>query len=182
MLAASHASCRNRTASPPAERAAHGHGLGSGYAAADSRRPSAIDTHRAAHRGESRQRLCRRHGELGLRRRPCGFALHQRQAEDGERGHGHSHRLRPRQRIHACSCARSPNDSDPHFDSKVFIAPGDQAAKDRLAQLPVFVPVAELDKAKQEAAAAKAAQAAELKAEQTKAEQYPQRISRLAAL
>jgi type IV secretion system protein VirB9 len=64
------------------------------------------------------------------------------------------------------------NDSDPHFDSKVFINPGDQAAKDRLAQLPVFVPAAELDKAKQEAAAAKAAQTAELKAEQSKAEQY----------
>jgi type IV secretion system protein VirB9 len=64
------------------------------------------------------------------------------------------------------------NDSDAHFDSKVFINPGDQAAKDRLAQLPVFVPAAELDKAKQEAAAAKAAQTAELKAEQTKAEQY----------
>jgi type IV secretion system protein VirB9 len=64
------------------------------------------------------------------------------------------------------------NDPDLHFDSKVFVNPGDQAAKDRLAQLPVFVPAAELDKAKQEAAAAKAAQAAELKAEQTKAEQY----------
>jgi type IV secretion system protein VirB9 len=64
------------------------------------------------------------------------------------------------------------NDSDAHFDSKVFINPGDQAAKDRLAQLPVFVPAAELDKAKQEAAAAKAAQATELKAEQSKAEQY----------
>jgi type IV secretory pathway VirB9-like protein len=64
------------------------------------------------------------------------------------------------------------NDSDTHFDSKVFINPGDQAAKDRLAQLPVFVPAAELDKAKQEAAAAKTAQTAELKAEQTKAEQY----------
>ena len=64
------------------------------------------------------------------------------------------------------------NDPDPHFDSKVLINPGDQAAKDRLAQLPVFVPAAELDKAKQEAVAAKAAQAAELKAEQSKAEQY----------
>jgi len=64
------------------------------------------------------------------------------------------------------------NDPDSHFDSKVFINPGDQAAKDRLAQLPVFVPVAELDKAKQEAAAAKAAQEAVLKAEQTTAEQY----------
>jgi type IV secretory pathway VirB9-like protein len=63
-------------------------------------------------------------------------------------------------------------EQDPHFDSKLFIAPGDQAAKDRLIQLPVFVPAAELDKVRQEAAAAKAAQAAELKAEETKAEQY----------
>jgi type IV secretory pathway VirB9-like protein len=52
-------------------------------------------------------------------------------------------------------------DTDPHFDSKIFIAPGDQAAKDRLTQLPVFVPAADLDKAK-----------AELKAEDTKAESY----------
>jgi type IV secretion system protein VirB9 len=64
------------------------------------------------------------------------------------------------------------SDSDAHFDSKVFLNPGDQVAKDRLAQLPVFVPVAELDKAKQEAAAAKTAQTAELKAEQTKTEQF----------
>jgi len=64
------------------------------------------------------------------------------------------------------------NDPDSHFDSKVFINPGDQAAQDRLAQFPIFVPAAELDKAKQEATAAKAAQAAELKAEQTKAEQF----------
>jgi type IV secretory pathway VirB9-like protein len=41
-------------------------------------------------------------------------------------------------------------DEDPHFDSKIFIAPGDQAAKDKLAAMPVFVPAAELDKAKQE--------------------------------
>jgi type IV secretory pathway VirB9-like protein len=64
------------------------------------------------------------------------------------------------------------NDADLHFDSKVFIVPGDKAAKDRLTDLPVFVPAAELDKAKQEAAAAKAAQAAELKAEASKAETY----------
>ena len=64
------------------------------------------------------------------------------------------------------------NDTDSHFDSKVFINPGDQAQKDRLVQLPVFVPVAELDKAKQEAAAAQTAQAAELKTAQTKAEQF----------
>lgn len=61
---------------------------------------------------------------------------------------------------------------DAHFDSKVFIVPGDKAAKDRLTDMPVFVPAAELDKAKQEAAAAKAAQAAELKSEEAKAEAY----------
>jgi type IV secretory pathway VirB9-like protein len=63
-------------------------------------------------------------------------------------------------------------DEDPHFDSKVFINPGDKAAKDRLTELPVFVPAAELEKAKQEAATAKAAATAELKAEDNKAEQY----------
>jgi type IV secretion system protein VirB9 len=63
-------------------------------------------------------------------------------------------------------------DDDPHFDSKVFIAPADQAAKDKLVAMPVFVPAADLDKAKQEAAAAKAAQVAELKAEETKSETY----------
>jgi len=64
------------------------------------------------------------------------------------------------------------SDADPHFDSKVFVVPGDKAAKDRLTDLPVFVPAAELEKAKQEEAAAKAAQTAELKAEDTKAETY----------
>ena len=64
------------------------------------------------------------------------------------------------------------SDADAHFDSKVFITPGDKAAKGRLAELPVFVPAADLEKAKQEAAAAKAAQIAELKAEDTKAETY----------
>ena len=57
------------------------------------------------------------------------------------------------------------NDADPHFDSKVFIAPGDKTAKDRLADLPVFVPAADLDKAKLELAAEK-------KDADTKAEQY----------
>ena len=64
------------------------------------------------------------------------------------------------------------SDTDAHFDSKVFIVPGDKAAKDRLTDMPVFVPAAELDKAKQEAIAAKAAQAAELKSEEAKAETY----------
>jgi type IV secretory pathway VirB9-like protein len=64
------------------------------------------------------------------------------------------------------------SDADAHFDSKVFIVPGDKAAKDRLTDMPVFVPAAELDKAKQEAITAKAAQAAELKSEETKAETY----------
>jgi type IV secretion system protein VirB9 len=63
-------------------------------------------------------------------------------------------------------------DDDAHFDSKVFIVPGDKAAKDKLADLPVFVPASELDKVKQDAATAKAAEAAERKAADTKAEQY----------
>ena len=64
------------------------------------------------------------------------------------------------------------SDADSHFDSKVFITPGDKVAKERLTDLPVFVPAADLEKAKQEAAAAKAVQIAELKAEDTKAETY----------
>lgn len=63
-------------------------------------------------------------------------------------------------------------DDDAHYDSKVLIEPGDKAAKEKLTQLPVFVPAADLDKAKQDAAAAQAAQAATLKAEQTKEETY----------
>ena len=63
-------------------------------------------------------------------------------------------------------------DEDPNFDSKVFITPGDKAATDRLIEMPLFVPAAELDKVKQEAAAAQTAQAATLKAEQTKEESY----------
>ncbi len=62
--------------------------------------------------------------------------------------------------------------ADAHFDSKVLIEPGDQAGKDKLAAMPVFVPAADLDKAKAEAAIAKTAQVAELKAEENKAEQY----------
>lgn len=68
--------------------------------------------------------------------------------------------------------AEVSSDPDPHFDSKVFITPGDQGAKDKLAAMPVFVPAAELDRAKQETAAAKAAEEAAVKAEAAKAEQY----------
>ncbi len=64
------------------------------------------------------------------------------------------------------------NDDDPHYDSKVLVEPGDKAGRDRLTQLPVFVPAAELDKAKLDAAQAQAAQAATLKAEQSKEETY----------
>lgn len=64
------------------------------------------------------------------------------------------------------------SDDDPHFDSKVFLVPSDKAAQERIAELPVFVPAAELDKVKQEVAAAQAAQAASVKAEQAKEETY----------
>lgn len=63
-------------------------------------------------------------------------------------------------------------DGDPHFDSKVFVTPGDQAGKDKLAAMPVFVPAADLDRAKREAAEAAAKEATERKAAETKAEAY----------
>lgn len=64
------------------------------------------------------------------------------------------------------------SDSDPHFDSKVLLTPGDQAAKQKLVELPVFVPAAELDQAMQQVTEAKAAETAALKAEQVKEEAY----------
>jgi type IV secretion system protein VirB9 len=64
------------------------------------------------------------------------------------------------------------SDQDPHFDANVYIEPGDKAAKDRLAELPVFVPASELDKVKQEAADARAAEITAQKAEENRAEQY----------
>ena len=63
-------------------------------------------------------------------------------------------------------------DPDPRFDSKVFVTPGDQAAKEKLTELPVFVPAAELDQAKQQIATAQAAEAATLRAEQQKEKEY----------
>lgn len=63
-------------------------------------------------------------------------------------------------------------DADPHFDSKVLLTPGDKAAKDRLTDLPVFVPAADLEKARQDAAAAKAAATAQMKADDSKVEEY----------
>ena len=63
-------------------------------------------------------------------------------------------------------------DADPHFDSKVLITPGDQAGKDKLAAMPVFVPAADLEKAKADAATARAAQVKEIKIQATRAEEY----------
>ena len=63
-------------------------------------------------------------------------------------------------------------DGDPHFDSKVFVTPGEQAGKDKLAAMPVFVPAADLDRAKREATEAAAKEATERKAAETKAETY----------
>ena len=63
-------------------------------------------------------------------------------------------------------------DEDPHFDSKVFLSPADKTGKDRLTEMPVFVPASELERVKQEAAAAKAQADAERKLEDAKVEQY----------
>ncbi len=64
------------------------------------------------------------------------------------------------------------NDPDAHFDSKVFVTPGDQVGKDKLAAMPVFVPAAELDRAKREAVEAASKEATERKAAESKAEAY----------
>ncbi len=68
------------------------------------------------------------------------------------------------------------SDGDDHFDSKVFITPGDKAGKEKLAELPVFVPAAEAkekeDRLQKEVTAAKAAAATEQKAAATEAAQY----------
>ena len=68
------------------------------------------------------------------------------------------------------------SDADPHFDSKVFVSPGDKQAKENLIQLPVFVPAAEvqekIERLQKEAEAARAAEAAGRKAVETEAEQY----------
>jgi type IV secretion system protein VirB9 len=68
------------------------------------------------------------------------------------------------------------SDADPHFDSKVFVSPGDKQAKENLIQLPVFVPAAEVQekigRLQKEAEAARAAEAAGRKAVETEAEQY----------
>ncbi|MGI4827197.1 MAG: TrbG/VirB9 family P-type conjugative transfer protein [Janthinobacterium lividum] len=64
------------------------------------------------------------------------------------------------------------NDADAHFDSKVFVTPGDQTGKDKLAAMPVFVPAAELDRARREATEAAARETTERKAAESKAEAY----------
>ena len=67
-------------------------------------------------------------------------------------------------------------DEDSHFDSKIFVTPGDKAGKEKLAELPVFVPAAEAkekeDRLQKEVTAAKAAAATEQKAAATEAAQY----------
>ena len=52
------------------------------------------------------------------------------------------------------------------------MTPGDQAGKDKLAAMPVFVPAADLDRAKREAAEAQAKEANALKEEKQQAEAY----------
>ena len=77
--------------------------------------------------------------------------------------HGNEYTLQLREISH---------DSDSHFDSKVFVTPGDQAGKEKLVGMPVFVPAADLDRAKREAAEATSKEATERKAAETEAEAY----------
>ena len=77
--------------------------------------------------------------------------------------HGNEYTLQLREISH---------DGDSHFDSKVFVTPGDQAGKEKLVGMPVFVPAADLDRAKREAAEATSKEATERKAAETEAEAY----------
>jgi type IV secretory pathway VirB9-like protein len=67
-------------------------------------------------------------------------------------------------------------DVDPHFDSKVFLEPGGRQAREKLIQLPVFLPASEvqekIDRFQKEAEAAKSAATAEQKQAQGEIEQY----------
>jgi type IV secretion system protein VirB9 len=63
-------------------------------------------------------------------------------------------------------------DGDNHFDSKILLTPGDKAAKDRLAEAPVFVPASEVTRLQKETEAAKSAAETERKAAATEAEKY----------
>lgn len=65
---------------------------------------------------------------------------------------------------------------DPHFDSKVFLQPGDKEGKDKLIQLPVFVPASEvqqkIEQFQKEAALARTAVSAEQRRAQRENEEY----------
>jgi type IV secretion system protein VirB9 len=67
-------------------------------------------------------------------------------------------------------------DGDSHFDSKVFLQPGEQQAKEKLIQLPVFLPASEvqdkIDRLQREVDSAKAAAIEQEKLAQKSAEQY----------
>ncbi len=67
-------------------------------------------------------------------------------------------------------------DGDSHFDSKVFLQPGEQQAKEKLIQLPVFLPASEvqdkIDRLQREVDSAKAAAIEKEKQAQKSAEQY----------
>lgn len=71
-------------------------------------------------------------------------------------------------------------DTDDRFDSNVILAAGDKGAQDKIAQLPVFLPAVEVDKARADAAAAQAAAEKTRKDEQTTIEAdraaYPAKV------
>ncbi|RRA50449.1 TrbG/VirB9 family P-type conjugative transfer protein [Acidipila sp. EB88] len=71
-------------------------------------------------------------------------------------------------------------DGDSHFDSNVILSAGDKGAQDKISQLPVFLPAAEVEKARADAAAAQAAAEKTRKDEQAKVEAdraaYPAKV------
>lgn len=67
------------------------------------------------------------------------------------------------------------HENNPQFDSKVFLMPGDKAAKARLVELPVFVPASEVSVLRKRLSSAKTAEAAAIHQEQAAEEEFRSR-------
>lgn len=67
-------------------------------------------------------------------------------------------------------------DSDPHYDAKIFVTPGDKGGKEKLEEAPVFIPAADVKdliaRLQKEADTAKAAEEKTQKSIQTEEEEY----------
>ena len=163
---------RRRTSSPPAECAAHRHGIGGGHASCDSRRPAAIDADCASRRGEGRQRLRRGHGGLGLRWRPCRQPLHQRQAQEWRTARRTFTSSPTTATSTPCSCGKSPATTIPTSIPRSSSLPATRPRRTGWPSCRSSCPPPSWTRRSRRRLPRRPREAAELKAEETKAEQY----------